>query len=160
MLILANFLWQMISPIIHDHGKKSLGIDQDLPSLNGKSATLCPFGCRYIFFKQNWCSATLSSNGSHRSEMVEVETPKIQVAWTTSQTINVPTCTGRGKLMISWWCYCGLNAWWHNERHNSLILTCLISAVSRTGNNLQLLSVVDVWNALLSPFTAAWCELQ
>ena len=30
-------------------GKKSLGIDQGLPSLNGKSAPLCPFGCRYVF---------------------------------------------------------------------------------------------------------------
>ena len=32
-----------------EFGKKSLGIDQGLPSLNGKSAPLCPFGCRYVF---------------------------------------------------------------------------------------------------------------
>ena len=30
-------------------GMKSLGIDEGLPSLNGKSPPLCPFGCRYIF---------------------------------------------------------------------------------------------------------------
>ena len=30
-------------------GVKSLGIDEGLPSLNGKSPPLCPFGCRYVF---------------------------------------------------------------------------------------------------------------
>lgn len=33
-------------------GRKSLGIDKGLPSLNGKSAPLCPFGCRYVFSSQ------------------------------------------------------------------------------------------------------------
>ena len=30
-------------------GVKSLGIDEGLPSLNGKSPPLCPFGCRYVY---------------------------------------------------------------------------------------------------------------
>ena len=31
-----------------ESSQKSLGIDEGLPSLKGKSIALCPFGCRYM----------------------------------------------------------------------------------------------------------------
>ena len=60
-------------------GVKSLGIDEGLPSLNGKSPPLCPFGCRYVFSSKA-DAIRHCRNVSFSGEKVEITAPEVCVA--------------------------------------------------------------------------------